>query len=120
MEKFHYLGLDECDRKRNKTNPDVIILPEGGGDGSKGVDPNATTFQPVVPKWPTKSGVTLQNALSECKAKLEGSITYKTCQKVLGIQFRVKVVGIFSQCIADIQVSIPNNRGRARKSTREE
>ena len=83
----------------------MIVLPGGGGDGSKGVDPNATTFQPLVPKWPTESGITEQQALSECKAKLEGSVTFKTCKKVLGIEFTVKIAVVYAQCVADIQVS---------------
>ena len=101
-----FSGLAECDKKRGeKPDPDIIITPSGGGDGSKGVvDPDDSTFVPVVPTWPTKSGITLPDATSKCKAHLEGSATFQTCRRLLGVQFITKFSATLHQCIADIQV----------------
>jgi len=98
-------GLAQCDKKRGeKPAPEIIICPAPHGNGSKGLDPDGSTFKPVVPKWPTKSGITLQVATSKCRGKLEGSVTFLTCKKLLGVQFTVKVAAIIPQCIADIKI----------------
>ena len=70
------------------------------------MDPNGSSFKPVVPMWPTKSGITLQVATTHCKTKLEGSVTFQTCKKLLGVQFTVKVAAIIPQCVTDIKVCI--------------
>ena len=79
MFKFLFLciGVSECDKKRNKTsNPEiVIVLPEGGGDGGKGAENK--TFVPVVPTWPTDSGITKEEATKKCREKLKRSTIYR-------------------------------------------
>ena len=103
LSQLFLIGVSECDKKRNKTtDPEVIVLPPDVGDGGKGAD-NDTTV-PVPPTWPTDSGITKEGATRMCRLKLEASTTYKVCAKVLGLEFTVKVAGIYKQCVADIQV----------------
>ena len=100
-------GLAQCEKERGtKPAPEIIICPAPHGDGSKGVDPNGSKFNPLAPKWPTKSGITLQVATRKCRGRLEGSVTFHTCKKLLGAQFIVKVAAIIPQCIADIKVRL--------------
>ena len=70
------------------------------------MDPNGSKFKPLVPKWPTKSGITLQVATRKCRGRLEGSVTFHTCKKLLGAQFIVKAAAIIPQCIADMKVRL--------------
>ena len=92
----------ECDKKRNiTTNKDVIITKPPDDDDSEEVQPTVIV-NPVVPTFPTKSGITEQGANTYCKEQIEGLNVYKACISAIGSNF--VVTGYIEQCVADIQV----------------
>ena len=104
---IYFPGQPECDRRRNSSAPnDVIVLPEGIDDVKCDKDDNAnvTPEPPVVPSFPTPSNITEANATSWCRSELEGSGVYVVCKDQMGKAFPVD--DFVYQCVEDVKVII--------------
>ena len=107
-EKWYHLAINtsgqkQCNKEREeKDDPNSEECSGEEQDPDKGLPDNPEDFEPEVPKWPTPSGTTEEDAKNKCTTSLTGTATFKTCTSVLGARFNIKEA--VEQCVADVLV----------------
>lgn len=98
-----FTGQTKCDKERRvTTDVTAIVLTTGGTDEIYTYKPPKVI--PVIPSFPTKSGITKRQAKNICKISIEGSTLFKACRGAIGIKFTIQ--GFLGQCVTDIEVTI--------------
>ena len=100
---FKFTGQSKCDKERRvTTDVTAIVLTIGGPDEIYTYKPPKVI--PVIPSFPTKSGITKTQANHICKLSIKGSKLFKVCREAIGVKFTIQ--GFLGQCVTDIEVII--------------
>ena len=98
-----FTGQTKCDKERRvTTDVTAIVLTIGGTDEIYTYKPPKVI--PVIPSFPTKSGMTKIKAKGICKKSIHGSKLFRVCRGAIGVKFTIE--GFLGQCVTDIEVTI--------------
>jgi hypothetical protein len=101
---YAFPGQQKCNKEREeKDDPNVEVLPDKEEDPDQGLPENPEDFKPEIPKFPTPTGKTEDDARKKCAEKLKKTETYKKCKKVLGKRFVIKKA--VEQCVTDVKLT---------------